>query len=91
MLTKLINATYATIGLMLLFQVGISGWRSTDGARLSAIQKEISLLSVENDLIREDIYNHTSMNKISEYATASHLQPALVANLSSVTVALNRK
>lgn len=90
MIHKFSTFIYLAICFFLLVQVGLSSWRSTDGDRVSDIQRQIAQLELENNSLKLRIYELTSLENISHYASANHMQPALVSNLSAITVALNR-
>jgi hypothetical protein len=89
MINKLTTITYTVVCLFLLLQVGLSSWRATDGDRLSSIQEEIAAIQLENAQIESSIFELTSLDNISRFALEKSMKPALVTNLSTITVALN--
>ncbi len=91
MINKFYHIIYVAICLLLVVQIGLSSWRSTDGDRLSGIQQEISRLNMENNQIQNQIYQLTALENISLFASVHNMQPAVVTNLSAITVALNRQ
>lgn len=91
MINKFCQIIYGIICLLLVVQIGLSSWRSTDGDRLSGIQQEINRLNEENSQIQNQIYQLTSLENVFSFANMHNMQPAVVTNLSAITVALNRQ
>jgi hypothetical protein len=82
-----IMITYLLVGLLVVLQVSYSGIRATDGDLLSRLNARLNILTLENERLRAEIFQHTSMANIQKYAQDSQMITATVRNLSSVSVA----
>jgi hypothetical protein len=89
MINKLTTITYSLVCLFLVLQVGLSSWRATDGDRLSSIKADIESIQLENNQIESRIFELTSLDNVSRFALENNMKPALVTNLTTITVALN--
>ncbi len=84
---KLTLYTYIGIAVLLLLQVYISSIRSSDGDRITDLDSKINRLNSQNRELQAQIYLHTSIASIQDFAQSRHMVPAVIENLGSVTVA----
>jgi hypothetical protein len=67
-------------------QAFLSCTRSTDGDALSKIQQQTSLISTQNQNLETEILTLTSLDSIQNFATNMSMKPAVVVNLTAITV-----
>ncbi len=84
---NIILITYLLAGLLVVLQVFYSSSRATDGDLLSGLNARLDSLTLENERLRAEIFAYTSIENVQKYAQDSQMIPAIVRNLSSVSVA----
>jgi hypothetical protein len=87
MLIKISRFTFLLAAILLMCQVWMSGWRVTDGDRLSEVQRQIAGFESENLSLKNQIYAITALENVSQFALETHMRPAQITTLSSLTVA----
>jgi Tfp pilus assembly protein PilN len=84
---KLIRFIYYSLLALLVAQVYFSSWRATDGDQFAKLSAQLDLLSQENSRLQTQILQLTTMENIDQYAQNTHMIPATIRLLGSVSVA----
>jgi cell division protein FtsB len=84
---KLTTFVYTAFIGLLACQIFLTSGRATDGDQLAGLDTALSRLSLENERLKSQIYNLTSIDNIQKYARESRMVTAKVQSLGPVSVA----
>ncbi len=83
-INKILIVSVLALGLL---QVMLGSFRSTDGREVSRIRNRVDELVQQNQLLRDEIYSLTSLDKVEAFAKEQSLKPAAISSLTGIVVA----